>query len=161
MISVIARQGKGSRKLLLMTTGFRCASSSPVMVTPLMTRHRHFSLRSISAPSPTNISMVSLQHCKFKSAQFSFLSTTIQPLNRTGEALKETPVRILWASQTGTAQLFAQQLSEALEEREQEYDIKGWHESKDPTELLQPGNGIHLFLTATEQWDVTCSFTWF
>ena len=90
--------------------------------------------------------MVSLQHCKFKSAQFSFLSTTIQPLNRTGEALKETPVRILWASQTGTAQLFAQQLSEALEEREQEYEIKGWHESKDPTELLQPGNGIHLFL---------------
>jgi len=63
------------------------------------------------------------------------------------------PIRILYASQGGTAQIFAQQLSEALEEHFQQIGvdvqvtIEGCHESK-PPKLLTPGQALHVFLVS-------------
>jgi NADPH-ferrihemoprotein reductase len=62
------------------------------------------------------------------------------------------PIRILYASQGGTAQIFAQQLSEALDEQNLGSDrpitVQGCHESKAPNLLLTPGEAIHVFLVS-------------
>ncbi len=69
------------------------------------------------------------------------------------ESPQHQPIRILYASQGGTAQIFAQQLAEALEEYYQqigveiEVTIEGCHESK-PPQLLAPGNALHVFLVS-------------
>lgn len=72
----------------------------------------------------------------------------------------ERQVRILYASQGGTAQLFAQQLAEGLEDLNEsthsgnkfkfDVSIKGWHQfpDKTPSKLLQPGEAWHVFLTS-------------
>jgi NADPH-ferrihemoprotein reductase len=71
-----------------------------------------------------------------------WFSAAVQALSNTNQ-----PVKILWASQGGTAQIFAQQLSEALEENgHDQVVIQGWHESKSPDKLLTPGEGVHVFL---------------
>jgi NADPH-ferrihemoprotein reductase len=68
---------------------------------------------------------------------FSTLSTTAQP------------IRILYASQTGTAKLFAHQLSEELSDRypDRDISIEGWHETNNPEELLTTGP-LHVFMTS-------------
>mmetsp|Transcript_22693 Transcript_22693/g.46671 ORF Transcript_22693/g.46671 Transcript_22693/m.46671 type:complete len:733 (-) Transcript_22693:126-2324(-) len=60
------------------------------------------------------------------------------------------PIRILYASQTGTAKLFAYQLSDQLSEiyQDREISIEGWHETESPDQLLQPGKALHVFLTS-------------
>lgn len=60
------------------------------------------------------------------------------------------PIRILYASQTGTAKLFAYQLSEELSDRypERDISIEGWHETNNPDELLKPGEALHIILSS-------------
>ena len=62
---------------------------------------------------------------------------------------KEQPIRILYGSQGGTAQIFAQQLAEELEESypDLEVDIEGLHEAA-PNEMLAPGKALHIFLVS-------------
>lgn len=59
------------------------------------------------------------------------------------------PIRILYASQTGTAKLFAYQLLEELSDRYPNRDIsvKGWHEINNPAELLTTGS-LNVFMTS-------------
>jgi sulfite reductase alpha subunit-like flavoprotein len=59
------------------------------------------------------------------------------------------PIRILYASQTGTAKLFAYQLSEELSDHYPNRDIslKGWHEVNNPAELLTTGS-LNVFMTS-------------
>mmetsp|Transcript_8895 Transcript_8895/g.15141 ORF Transcript_8895/g.15141 Transcript_8895/m.15141 type:complete len:662 (-) Transcript_8895:67-2052(-) len=59
------------------------------------------------------------------------------------------PIRILYASQTGTAKLFAYQLSEELSDHypNREISVKGWHEINNPAELLTTGS-LHVFMTS-------------
>ena len=63
--------------------------------------------------------------------------------------VKDLPVKILYASQGGTAQIFAMQLSEALEEVPGKPDvtIQGLNEDT-PTNLLQPGEALYVFLAS-------------
>lgn len=62
---------------------------------------------------------------------------------------KDLPVKILYASQGGTAQIFAVQLEEALEEQSvSEVTIQGLHEDA-PQNILQPGKAFHVLLAAT------------
>ncbi len=59
------------------------------------------------------------------------------------------PIRILYASQTGTAKLFAYQLLEELSDNYPNRDIsvKGWHEVNNPADLLTTGS-LHVFMTS-------------
>lgn len=54
------------------------------------------------------------------------------------------------SQQTGTAKIFAYQLSEQLSEVYPERDItvEGWHETKSPDQLLKPGQALHVFLSS-------------
>jgi len=73
---------------------------------------------------------------------------------------KNLPVKILYASQGGTAQIFAMQLAEALEEipggDKRDVTVQGLHEGFPPSLLGVDGNdnsednaAVHIFLTAT------------
>eukprot|EP00984_Skeletonema_dohrnii_P017576 scaffold8051_cov148-Skeletonema_dohrnii-CCMP3373.AAC.1 len=64
-------------------------------------------------------------------------------------ASRSQPIRILYASQTGTAKLFAYQLSEELSDHYPNRDIsvKGWHEINNPRELFAAGS-LHVFMTS-------------
>jgi len=73
-------------------------------------------------------------------------SPEISPLSR-----KDQPVRILYASQGGTAMLFSQELEEALgDELGKECTILSWKEAGEnsPQEVLTPGEALHVFLTS-------------
>jgi NADPH-ferrihemoprotein reductase len=83
----------------------------------------------------------------FSAAVVQALSSTDQPAVVQALSSTDQPVKILWASQCGTAQIFAHQLSEALQESgHDQVVIQGWHESKSPDTLLTPGKGLHVFL---------------
>jgi NADPH-ferrihemoprotein reductase len=71
--------------------------------------------------------------------------SSVQALSST-----EQPIRILYASQGGTAQIFAQQLAEGLEEERPnvEVSIQGLHESKSPEGILTPRDALHVFLVS-------------
>lgn len=62
----------------------------------------------------------------------------------------DLPVKILYASQGGTAQIFAMQLTEALEGEFPDLEVTthGLDEGP-PLELLQPGQALHVFLAST------------
>lgn len=62
--------------------------------------------------------------------------------------LKENPIKILYASTTGTAQLFATQLAEALEEHNQSVTYQPMNDT-DPSELLSDPTALYVFVTST------------
>ncbi|CAB9519537.1 P450 reductase [Seminavis robusta] len=70
--------------------------------------------------------------------------------NNSSGSVKELPVKILYGTQGGTAQLFAMQLAEALEEvaPDIEVTIEGLHENS-PDSVLQPGQALHVLLSST------------
>lgn len=62
---------------------------------------------------------------------------------------KDLPVKILYGSQGGTAQIFAMQLSEALEEVAEPPDVTIQSLDEDsPDNLLQAGECVYVFLTS-------------
>ena len=75
----------------------------------------------------------------------SFFSSLVKAISNPRQ-----PIRILFASQGGTAQLFAHQLHEALEEQDESraVTVQGMHESKTPDQLLTPGDSLHVFLVS-------------
>jgi len=68
------------------------------------------------------------------------------------DSVKHLPVKILYGSQGGTAQIFAMQLSEALEEvpghQDREITVQGLHEEA-PADVLKAGEAFYIVLAAT------------
>jgi sulfite reductase alpha subunit-like flavoprotein len=67
-----------------------------------------------------------------------------------GGGLLSESLAHLGASQTCTAQIFAQQLAKRLEEEHPDVpiSIEGRHKSQSPGQLPAPGQGVHVFLTS-------------
>jgi NADPH-ferrihemoprotein reductase len=82
-----------------------------------------------------------------KSYRSRFFSGVVHALK---DSDSKQPIRIIWGSQGGTAQIFAQQLVDALEEMDpdREITVQGLHESKTPDALLTPRQGIHVMLVS-------------
>ena len=99
---------------------------------------------------------VTLAYSKYHTSQSQSSSLCFStPVDMSEDELQphQLPIRILYASQGGTAQIFAQQLAEALEEHyaqigvDTQVTIEGCHESK-PPKLLTPGEALHVFLVS-------------
>jgi NADPH-ferrihemoprotein reductase len=129
-------------------------------------RTRFSTVPVISFQHPTAAWSTRNQRCRFSTQAAAVPSATIHEICVGQQSQKQPAVRILYASQGGTAQIFAQQLAEGLEDyyysiagEDEENDgdaiplvsiVEGWHEypNKDPALLLTPGDALHVFLTS-------------
>lgn len=66
----------------------------------------------------------------------------------TASSLVERPLRILYATQTGTAKQFATELQQELSNYVENISVKALNEDP-PATLLQDNNAVYLFLTST------------
>lgn len=83
---------------------------------------------------------------------YPFLTSTLDRCYSTTLAWSEkSDIRILWASQGGTAQLFGQELREILEEQglaaNADISLQGWHEVAHPSQLVT-NDAINILLTS-------------
>lgn len=86
----------------------------------------------LKRPSPTS------------NSTFRLFSSSIKPSSQ--ETPQTNAVRILFGSQGGTAQIFAMQLSEELEELNCPVEMLALNEASTPADHLKPGKALHVFL---------------
>eukprot|EP00978_Attheya_sp_CCMP212_P025963 scaffold84604_cov47-Attheya_sp.AAC.4 len=86
----------------------------------------------------TSSSKPSLRHFDWRNETVRYFSTTFT----------KKKIRIWFGSQTGTAQLFSLQLSEALTDAhpEMEVSVRGLNETASPADVVKEQDAIHVFL---------------